>query len=103
MICLDRSTGDTKFYFFDKEWQLKRINIRGKNAPKGFTVPKPECMDDMFSIAEKLSAGFRFMRVDLYASCGKIYFGEMTFFPTSGFDKNLLDETDNYWGGLIKI
>lgn len=103
MVCLERSTGDTKFYFFDKDWNLKRINIRGKNAPKNFSIPKPCCMDEMFKVAEKLSRGIPFVRVDLYQSNGHIYFGELTFFPASGFDSNLLSETDEYFGGLIDL
>ena len=103
MVCLDRSSGDTKFYFFDKDWRLKRLNVRGKNAPEDFTIPKPSGMDEMFRIAEELSKGLPFVRVDLYQSDNQIYFGELTFFPDSGFDKNLLPETDQYFGNLIKI
>lgn len=103
MVCLDRSSGDTKFYFFDKKWNLKRLNIRGKNAPDGFTIPKPNQMDKMFEIAAKLSEGLPFARVDLYQSNDHIYFGEITFFPDSGFDANLLPETDAYFGSLIDL
>lgn len=103
MVCLDRATGDTKFYFFDRAWNLLRYNIRGKNAPEGFTVPKPDNMDEMFDIAEKLSEGLPFSRIDLYSVGGKIYFGEITFFPDNGFDPNLLSETDNYWGQMLDI
>ena len=103
MLCLDRHLGDTKFYFFDKDWNLKRLNVRGKNAPKDFTLRKPACMDEMFRIAEQLSVGHPFVRVDLYECNDKIYFGEMTFFPDSGFDENLLPETDEYFGNLIDL
>lgn len=103
MVCLDRFSGDTKFYFFDKSWELKRLNIRGKNAPEGFTIPKPICMDEMFRIAEQLSAGLTFSRIDLYECNGKVYFGEITFFPDSGFDANLLPETDQYFGEMIDL
>lgn len=103
MVCLDRFSGDTKFYFFDKNWKLKRLNIRGKNAPEGFTIPKPSCMDEMFRIAEKLSTGLPFSRIDLYECNGKVYFGEITFFPDSGFDANLLPETDQYFGEMIDL
>ena len=103
MVCLDRSSGNTKFYFFDQNWELKRLNVRGKNAPDGFTIPKPQCMDEMFKIAAELSKGIPFVRVDLYQSCGSIYFGELTFFPDSGFDPNLLPETDAYFGSLIHL
>lgn len=103
MVCLDRHLHDTKFYFFDREWNLKRLNIRGKNAPDGFTIPKPSCMDEMFDIAAKLSENIPFVRVDLFECDGKIYFGEMTFFPDSGFDANLLPETDIYFGKKIEL
>ena len=103
MVCLDRFSGDTKFYFFDKNWELKRLNIRGKNAPEGFTIPKPICMDEMFRIAEQLSVGMPFSRIDLYECNGKVYFGEITFFPDSGFDANLLPETDQYFGEMIDL
>lgn len=103
MVCLDRNSGDPKFYFFDKDWKLKRLNKRGKEAPKDFTIPKPECIDEMFDIASRLSEGFPFVRVDLYQSYGKIYFGEMTFYPDSGFDNNILKESDDYLGNLIDL
>lgn len=103
MLCLDRGSGDTKFYFFDPEWKLKRLNKRGLSAPDGFTLPKPNGMDEMFDIASQLSQGFPFVRVDLYNIDGHIYFGELTFYPASGFDANLLPETDKYFGSLIDL
>lgn len=103
LLCIGRQDGPTKFYFFDREWNLKRYNKAGKAAPEGFTVPKPEGIDKMFEIASELSVGFPFVRVDLYNVNGKIYFGEMTFFPASGFDYNRLTESDRYFGNLIKL
>lgn len=103
MVCLDRSSGNPKFYFFDKEWNLKRYNKRGLEAPENFTIPKPICMDDMFEIASQLSKGIPFVRVDLYQSNNQIYFGEMTFYPDSGFDKNITREADLYFGSLINL
>jgi len=103
MLCLERSSGDTKFYFFDQDWNLKRYNRRGQAAPEGFTIPKPSCMDEMFKIAEKLSAGMPFVRVDLYQSGEQVYFGELTFFPDSGFEPNYLPETNEYFGSLIEL
>lgn len=103
MLCLDRQSGETKFYFFDKKWNLCRYNIRGKNAPEGFTLEKPTNMDKMFEIAEILSKGLAFARIDLYNSNNHVYFGEITFFPDSGFDANLLKETDEYLGKLLVL
>lgn len=103
MVCFDRGSGDTKFYFFDKEWNLLPLNVRGKNASKGFTLPKPECMDEMFELAAKLSEGLPYARVDLYAVKGHPYFGEITFFPASGVDPNLLPETEKLYGSMIQL
>ena len=102
MLCLDRQEGETKFYFFDAHWQLKRYNPRGVNAPKDFTIPKPEKIDEMFHIAEELSKGLPYARIDLYLVDGHIYFGEITLFPASGLDFNLLPATDAYFGNLLK-
>ena len=103
MVCLDRHLGDTKFYFFDKDWNLLRLNKRGKAAPADFTLPRPKNLDKMFEIASVLSKGQPFLRVDLYNVDGKIYFGELTFFPDGGVDPNLLPETDKRWGQLFNL
>ena len=39
----------------------------------------------MLDIARRLSAGFPFVRVDLYNNTGQIYFGELTFYHASGY------------------
>ena len=103
MVCIDRQKGDPKFYFFDEEWNLLRLNVRGKEAQENFTLPKPKCMDEMFSIAGILSKGLPFARIDLYSCNNQVYFGEITFYPDSGFDKHLLPETDMRFGKLIDL
>ena len=103
LICLERNLGRPKFYFFDKEWNLRRLNKRGKEAPEGFTVPKPEGMDEMFQLAARLSKGIPYARVDMYNINGVIYFGEITLFPASGFDSNRLPEADLYFGEKIVL
>lgn len=103
MACIGRETGDTKFYFFDKGWNLLRYNVAGINAPEDFSLPKPEKLDEMFAIADKLAADMPFVRVDLYTEGEKIYFGELTFFPQSGFEVNLMEKTDLLFGEKIDL
>lgn len=103
MLCLDRDKGDTKFYSFDKKWNLLRHNKRGLAAPENFTLPKPSQIDEMFEIAELLSIGIPFVRVDLYFVHNQIYFGELTFYPDSGFDYNILPEIDRLYGSMIEL
>lgn len=45
----------------------------------------PENIQEMVEVAEKLSKGFPYVRVDLYNIGGKIYFSELTFYPASGY------------------
>ena len=103
MACYERETGDTKYYFFDRNWNLLRLNKRGMDAPQGFTMPKPTNIDEMFYIAGRLSEKLPYARIDLYEINGQIYFSEITFFPDSGLDLNLLPETDKYYGNKIKL
>lgn len=102
LVCIDRQKGSPKFYFFDKDWNLCRFNKRGKDAPADFTLPKPEGIDEMFRLASILSEGFPFVRMDFFYVEGRIYFGEYTFFPDSGYDRNRLPETDILFGNQIK-
>ena len=103
LLCIDRQKGSPKFYFFDKNWNLCRYNKRGKEAPVDFTLPKPEGIDEMFSLASKMSKGIPFVRMDFYDVNGRIYFGEYTFFPASGYDRNRLPESDLYFGSKIHL
>lgn len=103
LVCIDRQIGDPKFYFFDKDWNLKRYNQRGKAAPADFTLPKPEGVDEMFGLASRLSEGLPFARVDFYNVNGRIYFGEITFYPSGGFDPKRLPEADLLFGSMIDL
>ena len=102
MVCVGRENGKPAFYFFDKDWNFKNIDKDNPVLPaKG--VNKPKNLSKMIEIAETLSKGFSFVRVDLYYSKGKIYFGELTFYPDSGFDATLLEKTDILLGDKINI
>ena len=103
MVCIDRQKHDTKFYFFDKKWNLLPLNIRGKNTDPSFKLPRPECIEQMFDLAGRLSEGVPFLRVDFYSIDNHPYFGELTFFPDSGLDANLLPEPDVLFGDKIKL
>ena len=63
----------------------------------------PSNLNKMIMLAEKLSAGKIFLRVDFYNVDGCIYFGELTFFPAGGIGSFTTDEADEYLGSLINI
>ena len=103
LVCSNRQSGHPDYYFFDKEWNLKRYNRKGKEAPFDFTLPKPENIELLFDYAEKLSKPFPFVRADFYLENGKVIFGELTFTPCGGFDINRLPETQLKFGEMVHL
>lgn len=63
----------------------------------------PENLNEMISIAEQLSNGFKFLRVDLYNIKGKIFFGELTFYPAAGMGAFVPEEWDEKLGGMLNL
>ena len=83
-VISDRSIDET-IDFYDRDWvhqEFVGLNPRVKNALQA--QAKPYGYSDMVRIAEKLSEGIPFVRVDLYSINDRIYFGEMTFYPAAG-------------------
>ena len=67
-------------------------------------APKlPENILEMVALAEKLAEDFPFVRVDFYNIKGKIYFGEITFYPWSGYVQYTPDEFDFELGSNFKL
>lgn len=63
----------------------------------------PDNLSEMIDVAEKLSSGFKFLRVDLYNVKGKIYFGEQTFYPAAGMGAFMPEEWDEKIGEWLKV
>ena len=101
MLCVGREEGWPRFYFFDREFQLMRINRDSVEAPEDFSLPKPEGLEEAFEIADRLSKEFPFVRVDLYLTEQGVRFGEMTFTPAAALDNKRLLETDLLFGSLM--
>lgn len=78
-----RYTANNTRNFYDMDWNLMPFGKELEHNPN-IEVEKPEGFEEMKEIAEKLSKPFSFVRVDLYQVGGKIYFGELTFFPAGG-------------------
>ena len=65
--------------------------------------PKPKMFEKMKKLAELLSKNIPFVRVDFYEINGKIYFGEFTFFPCSGFVPFVPEIYDKIIGEKLKL
>lgn len=64
---------------------------------------KPISIDKMIELAEVLAKDIPFVRVDFYNIKGKIYFGEITFFPAAGLGRFEPEEWDSILGYWIKL
>lgn len=89
--------------FFDHEWNHLPFH-EPKNYPFADIEPaKPKHFEQMRQFAATLSKRRSFVRIDFYNVKDKIFFGEITFFPTSGYGGFLPEEWDNILGEYINI
>lgn len=63
----------------------------------------PSQLDKMIEYAEKLSVGLPFLRTDFYEVNGKVYFGELTFYPAGGMGEFTPDEWNIKLGDMIHL
>jgi TupA-like ATPgrasp len=82
-VDLDR-TGVHRRAFYSVKWQP--LPCDDNVARHAEAVPRPDCLEEMLTVARKLSAAFNVLRVDLYASSGGVKVGELTNFPAGGRD-----------------
>jgi hypothetical protein len=87
---------------YDADWNPLDFKWPAEYAANS-TIPKPKSLDKMISLAEALAKPFQFVRVDFYLLEDKIYFGELTFHPTSGFGKFAPEKYDLFYGNLLNL
>lgn len=82
-IDFDRETNHRANYY-DRDLNLLPFGESHYPPDPQRNAQIPSNIKEMIIIAEKLSDNHPFLRVDLYNINGKVYFGELTFFPASG-------------------
>ncbi len=80
-VCLDHGSPNMSITRFDPTW--RRLIVAG-NRQTAKDVAPPSRLREMLEVAEKLGAGFDFVRVDLYCVEDRVWFGEMTHTPAAG-------------------
>lgn len=106
MACADREKENekTKFIYYDKNWKMKKeFSADGMKYGDKISLQRPKNLDKMFEFASILSENIPFVRVDFYEANGNLYFGELTFFPSSGFDDKRLDTISTYLNDNLTV
>lgn len=99
--CSNRASGDLRVDFFDREWDPLPFTRRFPRAEKLPSPPKT--LLEMIWAAESLAVDLPFVRVDFYEVEGRCYFGEMTFYPGSGYEKFEPNEWDTILGNWLDL
>lgn len=60
--------------------------------------PRPPALEAMLAVAEELSRGLDFVRVDLYALDERVVFGELTNYPAAAMNVFDPPDVDLLWG-----
>ena len=89
--------------YYSPEGELLEFGEQGLEPDPNYPIELPANLREMISLAEKLSENEPFLRVDFYNVKGKIYFGELTFYPASGMGKWTSEEADVTIGKYISI
>ncbi|MDO4462524.1 MAG: ATP-grasp fold amidoligase family protein, partial [Bacteroidia bacterium] len=103
---IQNRTKDETIDFYDMEWEhMPFYGLNPLHGPiaKSAATPtsKPKHYEEMKAIAEKLSKDYPFVRVDLYDTPDGVFFGELTFYPASGYGVFNPDEYDFRLGELL--
>lgn len=102
-VIQDRNSKET-IDFFDTNWNHQAFVGLNPKCSNAITIPsKPSNLKEMLNVSKILAKDLNFVRVDLYNIEGKIYFGEMTFYPASGFGKFTPEEWSNIFGRMIQL
>lgn len=91
----------TKFNYYDMNF--KKLPFKQHYENFNDCIEKPKGFDKMVELSKKLSKNIPHVRVDFYDINGKVYFGELTFYHFSGFEKFEPEEWDRKLGDMLKL
>ena len=89
--------------YYDMEWNLMPFEETDVRRVAEHREIQPGNFKKMVEFARKLSQGHKLLRVDLYNVNGKIYFGELTFYPASGLGTFTPSEWDRKLGAMMSL
>lgn len=102
-VIRDRNTKET-IDFYDMDWihqEFVGLNPHVKNGKE--PVECPLNFELMKWVCRKLAQNIPFVRVDLYVIDDEVFFGELTFYPNSGYGEFNPKEWDLKIGEMLKL
>ena len=103
LVCRDRfkKSGLTED-FYTVDWV--HMDVRRPHCPNADEpAEKPAQLEKMLELSKILSADMVFARIDFYVAGGRLYFGEITLFPMSGFSSFVPDKWDETFGSWLNL
>lgn len=101
MYLTDRKVG-MKMSFYDLDWNKQ--NFVYSFPLNDQDVPRPQRLEELIEVSEKLAQGFAHARVDFYIlNDGTLKFGEITFTSATGTCKWNPPQQDQIYGDLIQL
>ncbi len=94
--------GVYKKHYYNLQWEKLDLIIKDEPGEE-MTFTKPPQLKKMIALAEKLAKPFPFVRVDFYYIDNQIIFGEMTFFPNSGWGQMIPPEYELKLGNYLQL
>lgn len=106
-VISDRNT-DEKIDFYDMHWKrlvglVGLVGLNDKVHNSEYAIPCPESFEDMKLMASLLAKSIPFSRIDFYEINHQAYFGEITFFPATGFGNFNPREWNVKMGDMITL
>ena len=99
LILVDQDRfGDHTRNLYTSSWEL--LDDVRYGFPLGPPMPRPDKLEEMVAVAERLAEDVDFVRVDLYELRDRIVFGELTIYPMDGVGPFEPPEFDAKLGAL---
>ena len=88
---------------YNTAWEPQYISLDEHFKVSNIVESDPECLDKMLKYSEILSENICQSRIDFYIVNNHLYFGEITLYTASGFQKMIPEEMDYKLGQMIKL
>ena len=99
-VCSERHE-ELKVTFFDLDWNKMPFERHYPSSKR--QISKPKNYQKMIELSEKISKDLLFARIDFYEIDGKIYFGEITFYPGNGTEEFTPEKYDYLLGSWLNL